>query len=499
MKIAKISPVHKGGDRSSMDNYRPISLLSCFSKILEKIVCKKLTCFLENNNLISSSQYGFRSGHSTIHPMVQFMNYVSETLNKKQHAVAIFCDLRKAFDTCNHTILFKKMEKMGIRGLTLDWFKNYLTDRKQFVNINGASSNLLNSTIGVPQGSILGPILFLIYINDLPYCSTLLAILFADDTTLLASGDNIEELILHVNMEFKKIVTFFRSNMLSLHPEKTQFILFSNSNVAKGKEIKLNIDMNNENEKNPNLIKEIKRVTSNSDFPAVKFLGVLFDPDLNFKMQIRNISSKISKSLYILRRVKNILSEKALKTLYYSLIHCHLVYGIHIWSSTTVGVLNDIKVKQKNAIRTITLSKYNAHTLPLFKKLKILPLDSLIYFFRLQFMSKYVNGMLPISFNNVWVKRENWRGENFSITLRNSDDFYIPTALLSQTERQPYYLFPKLWCEFQNNDIKIIRNHVEFNVALKNYLLNELPVEVLCNRLFCPSCSILSDETVETV
>ena len=111
MKIAKISPVHKGGDRSSMDNYRPISLLSCFSKILEKIVCKKLTCFLENNNLISSSQYGFRSGHSTIHPMVQFMNYVSETLNKKQHAVAIFCDLRKAFDTCNHTILFKKMEK----------------------------------------------------------------------------------------------------------------------------------------------------------------------------------------------------------------------------------------------------------------------------------------------------------------------------------------------------------------------------------------------------
>ena len=204
-----------------MTDHLWISLLSCFSKILEEIVYKKLTCFLENDNLISSSQYGFRSGHSTIHPMVQFMNYVSETLNKKQHAVAIFCDLRKAFDTCNHTILFKKMEKMGIRGLTLDWFKNYLTDRKQFVNINGVSSNLLNSTIGVPQGSILGLILFLICINDLPHCSTLLAILFADDTTLLASGNNIEELILHVNMEFKKIVTFFRSNMLSLHPEKT--------------------------------------------------------------------------------------------------------------------------------------------------------------------------------------------------------------------------------------------------------------------------------------
>ena len=191
-----------------MTNHLWISLLSCFSKIREEIVCKKLTCFLENDNLISSSQYGFRSGHSTIHPMVQFMNYVSETLNKKQHAVAIFCDLRKAFDTCNHTMLFKKMKKMGIRGLTLDWFKNYLTDRKQFVNINGASSSLLNSTIGVSQGSILGLILFLICINDLPHCSTLLAILFEDDTPLLASGNNIEELILHVNMEFKKIVTF---------------------------------------------------------------------------------------------------------------------------------------------------------------------------------------------------------------------------------------------------------------------------------------------------
>ena len=218
-------------------------------------------------------------------------------------------------------------------------------------------------------------------------------------------------------------------------------------------------------------------------------------------MQIRHISSKISKSLYILRCVKNILSEKALKTLYYSLVHCHLIYGIHIWSSTSISNLNELKVKQKNAIRTITLSKYNAHTLPLFKNLKILPLDSLIYFFKLQFMNKYVQGLLPISFNNVWVKREEWRAENFSITLRNSEHFYIPTPLLAQTERHPYFLFPKLWSEFSNNNIKIIRNHVEFNIALKNNLLEELPSNVSCTRLFCHSCSNIFavNETVGAV
>ena len=126
-----------------------------------------------------------------------------------------------------------------------------------------------------------------------------MALLFADDTTLLAAGDDIEELVRCVNIEFKKILKFFRLNKLSLHPDKTQFILFSNSNVVKNKEINLYIDMNNEHENDPNLVKNIKRITSNSDFPAVKFLGVLFDPELSFKMQIRHISSKILKSLFI--------------------------------------------------------------------------------------------------------------------------------------------------------------------------------------------------------
>jgi hypothetical protein len=233
LKIAKGIPIFKSGDQTAMDNYRPISLLSNFSKILEKVVGNRLTSYLESNELLSPSQFGFRKERSTMHPLVHFMNTVSSALNKKHHTIAIFCDLRKAFDTVDHEILLKKLKKMGIGGVELEWFRNYLCDRKQFVYIDGNCSPLLSILLGVPQGSILGPLLFLIYINDLPLSSALLSSLFADDTMLTKSGPNIDELANYVNSEFQKVVQYFRANKLALHPNKTQFLLFTHSLAAK--------------------------------------------------------------------------------------------------------------------------------------------------------------------------------------------------------------------------------------------------------------------------
>ena len=330
-----------------MDNYKPIALLSNFSKILEKIIYLCLSSFLNTHNLLSASQFGFCQGHSTVHPTIHFLDFITKAFNKNHHVISIFCDLRKAFDTVDHNILFKKLEGLGVRGLALQWFKNYLSDRKQFVFLDGKSSLLKSILLGVPQGSILGPLLFLVYINDLPEASLLRFLLFADDTTILASGPDIRELYDRVNFEFHKVAHYFRRNKLALHPKKTNFILFTNSADARNFNGQIYINNNDLLANNPTLLNPIVRVTGSSDLPAVKFLGVYFNPLLNFKHHVSTISSKISSSLYFLRSAKNILSYKALKSVYYSLVHCHLIYCIHVWSCCSQGSLNSLFKKTK--------------------------------------------------------------------------------------------------------------------------------------------------------
>jgi hypothetical protein len=429
-----------------MDNYRPIAMLDVFSKVMEKIICNRLCAHLDTNNLISDFQFGFRRDHSTLHPMLHFMNKITNSLGKKEHVIAIFCDLRKAFDCCNHKILLSKLSKMGIKGRELLWFKNYLCGRKQYVAINNSFSVTSEISIGVPQGSILGPILFLIYINDLPACSSFLALLFADDTTLLLSHSDINVLIQMVNSEFRKVVNFFRNHKLALHPDKTKFMLYSNSPNIKASNIELFVNFNNDGENENALIFPIARISVNSPVPAVRFLGVYFDENLNFKYHIKLLLSKLSKTLYFLRSSKNFLTPKAMKAVYYSLFHSNLIYCIQIWSCTTRNNLNPIFTLQKKAIRLISNSNYNAHSEPIFKEQAILPLDKLILFFNLQTMQFYTQGYLPVSFNNVWVFNASRYQQEFVIQLRNRENIHIPFVRLTSSSIQPLVNIPRTWC-----------------------------------------------------
>ena len=185
LKLAKVIPLYKKQSPDDPSNYRPISFLSVFSKIIEKLMYNRLYNFFEDQNVLYSLQFRFRAKHSTLHAPISMTECIKKTIDDRMFGIGVSIDLQKAFDTVNHSILLKKLEHYGIRGVALDWFSSYLSERKQYVSINGHSSEELAISCGVPQGSVLGPLLFLIYINDLPNVSKYLSFfLFADDTNV---------------------------------------------------------------------------------------------------------------------------------------------------------------------------------------------------------------------------------------------------------------------------------------------------------------------------
>ena len=226
LKTSKTIPIFKAGDRLSCDNYRPISLLSTISKILDKIVANSLVNHLELNNLLYENQFGFLRNRSTIHNVTKLTNRISRDINEKKFVIGIFLDLKKAFDCVSHDILLAKLQKMGINDLALDWFTDYLSNRYQYTDIGGFKSTEKIIDISILQGSILGPILFLCFINDLHLSTNLLTLLFADDTVGLDSDHDLATLIDRVNIEIQKLANWFRANKMAVNVSKTKYIIF---------------------------------------------------------------------------------------------------------------------------------------------------------------------------------------------------------------------------------------------------------------------------------
>jgi hypothetical protein len=427
LKLAKVIPLFKKDDPALFNNYRPISLLLSVSKIYEKIVHNQLLCYFTNNNLLFAHQYGFRPHHSTEIASLEFVDRIFNLLDEDKIPFSIFMDLSKAFDTLNHDILLYKLSYYGVKNASLSWFQSYLSNRKQYVNFNDTKSSVSLLSLGVPQGSILGPLLFLIYVNDICSVSSVFqCILYADDTTLTSTfcsfnyGESPEGLL---NTEINKVFYWLCANKLSLNIAKTKYMIFHSPNKNIQNVNFPNVCINN---------LPIERVTE------FNFLGLTITSSLSWKSHQSKICKKLSRTIGVLKRIQNMVPCHILLNIYNSLFASHISNCILVW-----GHKSDRIIKlQKKAIRIVFKKRYNDHTSALFKHNKLLKFNDIYNTAAAKFYYKYMNGTLPSYFNNIF--------DTIPLTHHYNTRQVLPRLQISRKQFTSYrvrFLIPKIIAE----------------------------------------------------
>ena len=428
MKIAKVRPLFKSGGNDQLNNYRPISVLPVFSKILERIMYNKLYSHISENNLLYEKQFGFQKKCSTDFAILQLAKEIHESFEKNKFMLGVFVDLSKAFDTVNHDILLTKLSYLGITGNYLKWLGSYLSNRKQYVPYdNDRKSNIQNILCGVPQGSILGPLLFLLYVNDLHKASNLIKpIMFADDTNFFHSDKNIKNLFQIFNKELQIIQSWFNANKLSLNTTKTKYTFFHSASYKDRIPLRLpRLEINS------SIIKRESKIS---------FLGVLLDENLTWKDHINCINAKVSKNIGLLYKARFLLDEKCSKQLYFSFIYSYLNYANIAWASTHKSKLKGLLRKQKHASRIIYFKDKYTHAKPLMQKMKSLNIYQLNIYQILLFMHKVKNNNIPNIFKNSFQLNNNKYNTKSSQTT-----FYKPFCKTTFAQFAISFRGPHMW------------------------------------------------------
>ena len=479
LKFAKITPLHKKESKLDFHNYRPISLLSVYSKLFEKLIYSRVYAYLVKFNLISSKQFGFRSKHSCNHAIISLTEHVKKLLDDDHIVCGVFIDLEKAFDTVHHEILCDKLNAYGLRGKINDLFKSYLSNRKQFVSLNGFDSGMEDITCGVPQGSTLGPLLFLLYINDFRLCLTKTSSgHFADDTFIIFNSKKLKTIETVINTELKEVIRWLRLNKLSLNAGKTELIFFHSKHNRGAKFDNVFINFNG------------IRLTP---VDYVKYLGMLIDKHLSWDYHINDLSKKLSRANGILSKLRYNAPVEVCIQVYYALFYSTLIYGCNAWGLASKKNIETIEVLQRKCIRILTFSAFDSH-IPnqTFIDLKFLKVREVIKFFQLKLIYDFQCTTLPSDLMMLFQLSHDVRTNTLqSLNSIDKKLLYIPKFNKETYGKESLrYVCPLLWNEvfktgiievsnIKNKNISVskIKTIYHFKNALKRHFLYKYSIE----------------------
>lgn len=440
-KTAVIQPLYKNGDKTETCNYRPISIISSLSKIVEKILKFRINEYTKKYKLISNRQYGFQEGKSTQDAIACLTSEIYESLDKSKSNLCVFLDLAKAFDTVSHPQLLEALEDMGFRGPVLKLIRNYLNDRKQMVKIGSVFSNECVVEYGVPQGTVLGPILFILYLNNLFALKTKGTVIsFADDTVIFYEDKGYEDLKIRAEEDLKQIKNWFDCKLLTINFAKTKYISFScyDRNLYNFSPLKIDNDT------------EIQQTDS------VKYLGITIDRFMRWDLHINNVCNTVRSILFRFKFLKSILDLPNLKTIYYSLVESRLSYGIIGWGSAVNYYIKKLEIIQKKFLK-IMLNKVNTYPSDnLYIDANVLDIRQLFYY------------TVVI---NLYNKKNTLRPVDHTYQTRTREVSYrTPFSVKSIGQRSVSYLSPRFY-NFLPDEVKNINSFNLFKKRVKIFIL----------------------------
>ena len=454
LKKAYVVPIYKKGDKYSCNNYRPVSILSCISKLLERLVADQLMCFINRNNVLYENQSGFRKLYSCQSTLIKLTDEWLKHIDNGNMIGTLLIDLSKAFDLVNHKLLLKKLRVYNFSEISLSWFASYLTLRKQTVRIGHSYSKFKDIENGVPQGSILGPILFLLYINDLPlYLSNSISELYADDTTLHTSGNSIESIRNDLVSDLSAVLRWCEENGMMINIDKCKSMLI-------GSRPKINLNE-----------KDFKLNLQGSEIQTVnceKILGVYVDQTLSWDQQIDNLCAAISSRISLFGRIKTYLPLISRIAFYNGYILPLIDYCSVVWGNSSEENLNRILKLQKRAARSIMNASYDTPSSFLFKQLEIMPIKVRIFYHKAVSVYKGLHELAPGYICNLFCEAQTFHERKLRSSC--SGNLAIPRPHLECFKKSLSYSGPKVWNSLPS-DVKSATSLANFKHMLRCHLL----------------------------